>query len=96
MKRTSAESERALTEEERETVEALVNYPSLERAFAETGQAGAQKIRRKMLESIAEFERVVRRGARAEAERADAILTAYKTTLGFLDELEEMQKNQSR
>jgi len=86
------------TEEERETIETLVNYPSLERAFEQPENAqttGADKTRQKMQASVAEFERVLRRGARAEAERAERILAAYKTTLAFLDELERMRKNQA-
>jgi hypothetical protein len=97
MKSFNVEKAVELTEEERETIESLVNYPSLERAFEQENAqtTGAEKIKQKMEGSVAEFERVLRRGARAEAERAERILTAYKTTLAFLDELEQMRKNQA-
>lgn len=95
MKRFTVEKNVELTDEERETIESLVNYPSLERVFGEDVAPGAEKIRRKMQESVADLERVVRRGAKAEAEKAARVLTAYKTTLAFLDELERARKNQS-
>lgn len=95
MKRFKVETPVEMTDEERETINSLVNYPTLERAFGGDVAAGAEKIKRKMSASVAELERVVRRGAQAEAEKAARILTAYKTTLAFLEELENMRKNQS-
>lgn len=95
MKRFKVETPIEMTEEERETINSLVNYPSLERAFGGDVASGAEKIKQKMAESVAEFERVVRRGTQSEAEKAGRVLAAYKTTLAFLDELESLRKNQS-
>lgn len=95
MKSFKVETAGEPTDQERETIAALVNYPSLERAFAENVAGGAEQIKRKMAQSVADFERVVRRGAQAEAEKAARILTAYKTTVAFLEELEAMQKKQA-
>lgn len=95
MKRFTVETPVEMTEEERETINSLVNYPSLERAFGSGAASGAEKIKQKMAASVAELERVVRRGAQAEAEKAVRVLAAYKTTLAFLEELENLRKNQS-
>ena len=90
MKRTTAE----LTVEEREIINTLVSYPHLERAFAE--DAGAQQIKRRMRQTVAELERIIRRGAAREAAQAAIILTAYQTTLDFLDELEQSRRRQAK
>jgi len=93
MKHFKVEMPAELTEEERAAIESLVHYPSLERAYAEDSEA--KKIKRKMNESIVEFERIVRRGTKTEAEKAERILTAYRTTLGFMNELEMLRQNKS-
>lgn len=87
MKQSKAENSEEPTDEERETIESLLNYPSLENAFAESGGGGKQ-LKQKMLLTVAELERVIRRGSRMEAEKASVITAAYRTTLDFLDELE--------
>lgn len=94
MKHSKTETAAEPTGEERETIETLLNYPSLERAFADDAASGADKTKRKMLESVAELERVVRRGTQTEAAKAARVLAAYQTTLDFLDELERARKNQ--
>lgn len=95
MKRFEPETTVEPTDDERETIESLLNYPSLERAFAGDIAAGAEKIKQKMRSSVVELERVVRRGAQNEAEKAERVLAAYKTTLQFLEELENRRKNVS-
>lgn len=96
MKHFTAETPGEMTEQELETLETLLNYPSLERAFGEDVAAGAEKIKKNMQARVAEAERVVRRGATAEAEKAAKISAAYQTTINFLDELEQMRKAQAK
>lgn len=96
MKQFKAESSGAITEEERETIETLLSYPSLEKVFAENVRTGSEKIRQKMLSTVADLERVVRRGSKEEAAKASIITTAYRTTLDFLDELEERLNSQNK
>lgn len=94
MKRTTSETSDELTEQERETVKTLVNYPKLEQTFAESN--GAEKIKRKMRDKITEVERVIRRGTQSEADKAAKILAAYQTTLDFLEELERLRLQKTK
>lgn len=96
MKRFTVETPNEMTEQERETLETLLHYPSLERVFAEDVAAGAEKIKEKMQAKIHEAERVVRRGAPVEAEKAAKISAALQTTINFLDELERMRNAQTK
>ena len=83
------------TDEEKELIETLVKYPSLETAY-DASSASFAEIRQKMHSSITSLERVVRRGDRANAERAALVIGAYQTTLSFLNELEQIGKNQPK
>lgn len=94
MKRFTDETPVELTEQERQTIETLVNYPNLERAFAEN--IGAEKIKQTLREKIVETERVIRRAAQAEADKAARILTAYQTTLDFLEEIEHLRLQKTK
>ena len=85
-----------LTEEERETIAALLHYPALEKVFDHAQPPQLEDLRRKMQSNIVELERIVRSGARSEADRAATIIEAYRTTLGFLGVLEEARKNQAK
>lgn len=96
MKKNTAETPAELTAAERETIETLVNYPNLERAFAENSNAGAEKTKQKLRERIVEIERVVRRGTQSDADKATRILNAYQTTLDFLEELEQIRRQMSK
>lgn len=97
MKRFQAEEKTTqMTEEERETIEALLHYPSLEKVFGAGETYNSDETKRKMRSSIVELERIVRSGAQGEADRAAKIIAAYETTIGFLNELEERRKNQSK
>lgn len=96
MKKLKAETSDTITEEERDTIETLLNYPSLEEVFAENAATGAEKIKQKMLSTVADLERVVRRGSKEEAEKASKITAAYQTTLSFLDELEQRRNSRTK
>lgn len=88
MKRFEVEPSAELTDAERELVETLLNYPSLEKIFDSGAPHNQAKIRQNMQARISELERVVRRGSRAEAEKAARVVEAIQTTLRFLDELD--------
>lgn len=79
-----------------EVIEALLKYPALESVYDRNAAAGFSGIRQRMQATLTDLERVVRRGDRASAERAARIVTAYNTTLAFLNELERIGKNQSQ
>lgn len=80
------------TAEEREIIETLLKYPSLEKVFDPTAPDGYEKTKKTMNSVIAELERVVRRGTKQDAEKAEKIIEAYKTALKFLDELEDLRR----
>lgn len=84
------------TAEEREIIEALLKYPSLEKVFDGKLSDGYEKTKKTMSNVIAELERVIRRGTKQDAERAEKIVEAYKTALKFLEELEELRRQQAR
>ena len=84
------------TPEEIETIEALLKYPSLEKVFDAATPDSYEKTKRTMSGVIAELERVIRRGTKQDAERAETILEAYRTALNFLDELENIRRKQAK
>lgn len=96
MKHSKVEVPDKLTGEEQQVIESLLKYPSLEKVFAENTSPGLEKIKDNMQSTIAELERVVRRGAQADAEKAVKISAAFQTTLNFLDELENIRQSQSK
>lgn len=95
MKRIQAETPGALTGEEKETIESLLQYPSLEHVFDASQPHNLAATRKKMQASVAELERIVRSGSKTEADRAERIIAAYKTTADFIDELERLRGAQA-
>jgi hypothetical protein len=85
-----------LTTEELELIEALLKYPSLERVFDKNSPDAYLKTKQKMTAVVMELERVMRRGTKQDAEKAKDISEAYKTALNFLNELEQMRKQQAK
>lgn len=96
MKRFETETSEQLTDEERETIESLLKYPSLERVFDSSEPHNLGETRRKMQTNVNEFERTIRSGSKREADRAAKIVAAYQTTIKFLDELEIICGNQAK
>ena len=90
VKRLHDKTPAELTEQERATIETLINYPNLERAFG-GGASGAENIKQKMRQTVTELERIIRRSVQSEADKAVRIINAYQTTLKFLDELEQLR-----
>lgn len=82
------------TTEEREIIEALLKYPSLEKVFDGSVPDGYEKTKKKMSNVVAELERVIRRGTKQDAEQANKIVEGYKTALKFLEELEDIRRRQ--
>ena len=67
----------------------LFNYPTLERLFAARDGAGTiSEMRRRMMQTMEELERVVRRGSKEDAESAVRVIGAYRTAFELLEELE--------
>ena len=95
MKHNQPQTSDNLTDEEIDTLNTILHYPSLENAFDQEQPQNLSEKRQKMLSTVAELERVVRRGSKAEAEKATRIIEAVQTTLNFLDELEKTRENQS-
>lgn len=93
MKRFKVETSEKFTDEERETIESLLNYPSLEKVFARDAPHNLAETKRKMNATVAELERVIRGGTKTDAEKASKIAAAYRTAIDFLDELERLRKN---
>lgn len=85
-----------LKEDERELIETLNKYPALESVFDRNAPAGFSEIRQKLLSTVTNLERVIRRGEKSDAERAAIVVTAYQTAINYLSELENIGKNQSR
>ena len=94
MKRSQPKTSEKLTDEERETINALLHYPSLDKVFDQNEPQSLVEMKQKMRSTITELERVVRRGSQTEAEKAARIIEAYQTTLRFLDELERRRNSQ--
>lgn len=84
------------TPEELETIAALLKYPSLEKVFDAGAPDGYERTKKTMNGVIVELERVLRRGTKKDAERAEIILEAYRTALNFLDELENIRRRQAK
>lgn len=96
MRNFKTENAANLTDEEKETIESLLKYPSLEKVFDQNQPNNLAEIKRKMNATISELERVIRSGSKDEAEKATEIAAGYRVTLNFLNELENLRKNQSK
>lgn len=94
MKQSESSQAEKLSSEEMETVKSLLNYPSLERVFAQNDSRSPSAMRQKMQSTVADLERVIRRGTKDDAEKAAKAVEAYKTVLSFLDELENARQAQ--
>ena len=86
------ESNPQITSEELEIVESLFKYPSLEKVFDREDLTRLPVTKQKMQATLADLERVVRRGAKVDAARAATVIAAYQTALKFLDELETLRR----
>ena len=83
-------------QDEVEVIKTLLNYPSLESVYSRNAASGFADVKEKMRGTITELERVVLRGDKRDAERAEKIAVGYQTTIRFLEELEQIAKNQSK
>ena len=93
MERFNQDTSNNLTDEEKALAAALVHFPLLEEVFDQNNGQNLAAIRQKMLATITELERVVRRGSPMEAEKSSRIVQAFQTTLDFLDELEHRRRS---
>ncbi len=83
-----------LSDEEAELVKILLHYPSLEKIFDRAEPQNLPEFRRKTQSTIADAERVIRRGTGEEAARAARVLAACQIVIGFLEELEQARRAQ--
>lgn len=81
-----------LTAEELETIEALLNYPSLGKVFDPANPRNPAAVRQKMQATIDDLERVIRRGSKIDADKAARAVEAYRTAIRFLEELENARQ----
>jgi len=95
VKQSKANQAENLNAEEMEIIKSLLNYPSLEKVFDQTDLRKQPEMKQKMQFTIDDLERVIRRGTKDDAEKAARAVEAYKTVLGFLDELENMRQAQA-
>lgn len=95
MKFFSSESDKP-TPDELEVIEALLKYPSLEKVFDKSAPDNYSKTKQKLKAAITDLERVIRRGTKLDSEKAEKIITAYRTALSFLDELEQIRQQQAK
>lgn len=79
-----------------DVIKALLNYPSLEKVFNYQHPQNKERTKQKMQTTVTELERIVRRGRKNESERAVKVITAYRTAIKFLDELEEIRNRQAK
>ena len=93
MKQTDSNQPEKLTAEETETINSLLNYPSLEKVFDATDPRNPSAMKQKMQSTIDDLERVIRRGSKDDAEKAARAVEAYKIVLNFLDELETARQS---
>lgn len=77
---------------EKDIIKSLLNYPSLDKIFSDAANLSAT--RKQMRSTIDDLERVIRRGTKDDAEKAAAAVKAFQTVLNFLDELENLRKQQ--
>ena len=96
MKQSKSNQTEQLKTEEIEVIKSLLNYPSLEKVFDQADSRGLSAIKQKMQSTVDDLERVIRRGTKEDAEKAVKVVEAYKTVLGFLDELENKRQAQAR
>ncbi|HYO63808.1 MAG TPA: hypothetical protein VER08_09275 [Pyrinomonadaceae bacterium] len=70
----------------------LLNYPSLGRLFEGSDTRALEEMRARLGRTNQDLERVVRQGAKEEAERAARASRAVAVTLAFLDDLEQLRR----
>lgn len=77
-------------------LDALFNFPSLERLFDERDPNALPEMRARLGRTNQDLERVVRQGTKEDADRATHISHAYDLTLHLLDELERRQRETTK
>lgn len=91
MKTPKKDAKPELTDEEIELIEKLLEYPSLEKAFASGLPANKLETAKNLNSIIENLERVVRRGSQTDAEKAEKAAESCRLTLNLLNEIEQMR-----
>jgi hypothetical protein len=71
------------------------NFPSLGRYFDGEDQSLLPELRARLVRTKEDLERVVRQGAREDAERAASAASAYAVVLSLLEELDAIRRNRA-
>jgi hypothetical protein len=69
----------------------LLNYPNLDKLFDEANPNALGEIRVKFEKTMQDLERVIRQGAKEDAEKAEKVLRAIKVTLEVLADIENLK-----
>ena len=81
-------------EQNPEDLSKLFDYPSVGELFSTSDTRRFDEFCARMIATRENLERIVRYGARDEAERATRAVKAVETTLEFLQNLQKMRQNQ--
>ncbi len=96
VKNSEPNSAENLSVAEAEIIKSLLNYPSLERVFDANAAQNLNSIKQKMRSTVDDLERVIRRGAKSDAEKAATAIKAIQTTLALLEEIEKSRHSNAR
>jgi uncharacterized iron-regulated protein len=77
-----------------EDIRSLSHYPSLDKLFQDKDLAALNELKRKLLTTFQNLERVVLRGSENDSKQAKISASAVKTALDFLAMLEQSRNNQ--
>lgn len=92
VKQTEPKPSENLSQQEISVIRSLLNYPTLERVFDSDKPNNLVDVKQKMTSAIEDLERVIRRGNSEDAAKAVKAVDAYKTTLNFLNEIENLRR----
>jgi hypothetical protein len=91
-KSSAASAARASFPNDAGNLASIFDYPHVGQLFEGDLAAPLEEMRARFARTSQELERIVRRGAKEEAERAARALRAYKVAAELLSELEQMHK----
>ncbi|MDQ2746015.1 MAG: hypothetical protein M3T96_02005 [Acidobacteriota bacterium] len=77
---------------ERELIEALLKYPSLEKIFDPADERQFQTMRGKLRATADDLEGVVRHSTKEDAAQAAQAIEAIQLTIKFLDDLDARRR----
>lgn len=91
MKKAEKDNKTEFTEEEKELIRKLLEYPSIENAFASGMPLKKLQTVQRLNSVIENLERVVRRGSQSDAEKAKRAAESCRITLNLFGEIEQLR-----